>query len=341
MLQYEEAKKLADEAFNLYENDKVMRAASIIKNLLDQLSKPDADPSLAKFHKDLIENPITKRILKQSKDVENIRNQLKNDDGWTVQHELFGVRTLFRRDPANEPYHLIRVEGWVEAPLLHILALLCEIDLWPSWFTMSSWVVALRKAHIISQPRPTNLLCYLAASMPWPIAGRDICLEVQAVDCMDPEEEYARQIVVLIESVTSFPGAQVPPEDKTYVRTWMKSSGIILTPALPNENESGATSQRTHVQLVYCADPKMAYMPVWLMNMFMRNMVFVFLPAMRHKAKQVSRSEEYKKRIEGNPELYGFIKRRMQECLQHELNVEASTEPETPFEFNPDQIPMK
>lgn len=48
---------------------------------------------------------------------------------------------------------------------------------------------------------------------------------------------------------------------------------------------AGGPIRRTHVQLVICADPRLPYVPPWVMNQFMKNLVFLFLPALRRQVR--------------------------------------------------------
>jgi|Transcript_6458 hypothetical protein len=310
-------------ASDLYKEDKTLQAHAVVCDVEAQLKTAAlSEEEKQALHTRLSEDATIREIRQEAERVAHLRQTLSSDDLWTVVSDRFGVRTLFREDEETHPFHLIRVEGYVEAPLLDLLAILCEIDLWPGWMVPQTWICGLREAKILAQPRPTHLLAYLAATMPWPVSHRDIAMNVKAVDCMDPHELYHRQIVVLLNSCSTFPGAEIPdPGD--FVRADIKSSGILLTPEAP---APGTTTPRTFVQLVICADTKLPYAPVWVMNLFMKNLVFLFLPSLRSQVKTVPTSAIYQGRIGANPDLYDYLRRRMRECFPQGLPLEEQEE---------------
>jgi len=94
------------------------------------------------------------------------------------------------------------------------------------------------------------------------------------------------------------------------VRTHLKTSGIILTPEV-----GPGGIPRTLVQLVVCINPELQHLPTWVMNFFMRNLIFPFLPALRKQVPEVAKpSGPYGARISANPDLYGPLSRRLHEC---------------------------
>mmetsp|Transcript_136949 Transcript_136949/g.238040 ORF Transcript_136949/g.238040 Transcript_136949/m.238040 type:complete len:324 (-) Transcript_136949:583-1554(-) len=316
-LGYEEKLK---EALGLYEQDKTIQAFDIINQLEDAISKEEDATVKTEWTTHLSQNLAVQSLKGEAQRVQDLRQTLSSDEKWNVTSTHFGVRTLFREDEETAPFHLIRVEGHVEAPLLDLLAILCEIDLWPTWLIPQTWVCGLREARTLAHIRPTHLLCYLAATMPWPITHRDICLNVKAVDCMDPHETYKRQIAVLLEGCDSYPGVDIPPEGP-YVRACFKPGGILLTPEAPAWD---GAPPRTFVQVVICADAKLAYTPAWVMNLFMKNLVFLFLPALRKQVLEVPKAgSPYGERIARQPELYGYLRRRMEECFPEGLSQEV------------------
>eukprot|EP00993_Chasmostoma_nieuportense_P002369 NODE_3170_length_1017_cov_42.633708_g3026_i0.p1 GENE.NODE_3170_length_1017_cov_42.633708_g3026_i0~~NODE_3170_length_1017_cov_42.633708_g3026_i0.p1 ORF type:complete len:337 (-),score=111.26 NODE_3170_length_1017_cov_42.633708_g3026_i0:6-980(-) len=305
---------LLQQVLALQREDKVLQAHEALV-ALEALCGP---PTLAGLQERLGATNQIHTLKGLAQQVYDLRRSLSASTDWVLQSECFGVTTYFKHVPSQGPFHLlVRVEGEVEAPLLDILTLLCEIDLWPGRLFPKSRVCGLADSQIVQHPQPTHLLCYLRARLPWPVCDREIYLQVRAVDCMgaaahNSEGDRCGQIVVLLNSVEEFPGAVVPPEGADVVRAAMQLSGVILTPTLHSDGGAG----RTFLQLQLCVDPKLAYMPQWVLDMFVKNIMFVFIPYIRKEVKEVSKpGSVYADRRARHPELYEYLRRRMQECL--------------------------
>ena len=66
-----------------------------------------------------------------------------------------------------------------------------------------------------------------------------------------------REIVILIESTSSFAGEDVPPPAKGTTRMEVLHGGLVVTPKCVND--AGGTG--THLELCLKIDPKLQYMP--------------------------------------------------------------------------------
>jgi hypothetical protein len=65
-------------------------------------------------------------LLSSWSTVTYLRRELETSDGWVVHGESHGIRTLSRRS-SDDPHIMIRVEGMVDAKLLHIMAVFYEV----------------------------------------------------------------------------------------------------------------------------------------------------------------------------------------------------------------------
>lgn len=196
----------------------------------------------------------------------SLREELKSTDGWELHRESSGIRTLSRRT-VGDSHVMIRVEGHVDAPLLNILSVFYEVDLWRLWVP-SIPIMGLRSAEMVEDFSTTRFTVQMTVNTPWPIATRDMMIHVQGVDCMDPAEtadepDGKRQIVVLLTSTdTLWGGDPAPPPDESVVRMGLSVGALILTPESINGGDTG-----THLAIISKIDPKLDYIPTSLINL--------------------------------------------------------------------------
>jgi hypothetical protein len=290
----------------------VLRASEALRQLTLQLQGLPRTDLVQAFEQRMETDPAVARIRSEASRIRDLDDALRCDDGWTLVNGIArDVRTMVKTDTEMRLFQLVRMEGHVEGPLLHLLAALYEVDLWPQWMVPQTAFGGLRHTVTLETLKPTHFLCYLAARMPWPVKDRALVLEVKGVDCLDASKERAPQVVLLLNTTERFPnGHLVAGEGKGRVRTHLKTSGIVLTPEV-----GPGGIPRTLVQLVVCINPELQHLPTWVMNFFMRNLIFPFLPALRKQVPEVAKpSGPYGARISANPDLYGPLSRRLHEC---------------------------
>ena len=225
--------------------------------------------------------PLDKvRLRVQS--LQNLRRSCLSDDGWKLQKESRGVRTLYRNHPSTSHIHSIRLDGDVESPVFILLALLHEIDLFHKWVPSYS-LLGLNFARLISHPSPTELLVHLNFNVPWPFSNRYCFFHCDGIDCMDDANP---QIGVIMNDLTN--EGEHGVVDDSVKTTFHPPSGVLLTPL-----ESG----RTKVQVVVNVDPQIALMPDWLIDFAVRNLAFMIIVRIRTAAEIVKSDPEYRSRM--------------------------------------------
>jgi hypothetical protein len=158
------------------------------------------------------------------------------------------------------------------------------------------------------------MLVHMLASLPWPFAARDLVFEAVGVDCTD---RGARgQIVVLLESATvAHPelGQHVPPPAAGVVRAELAAGAVTLTPAaLAGGGGGGAGGVR--VEILLRADPKMAFVPDWLVNVAVRHLCFYALELLAAQARAVhtGAAPAYAAPMAADPAgFYAFVRARL------------------------------
>jgi len=95
-------------------------------------------------------------VRQRSASVRNLREQVSSDQDWKVQRDTDGIRTLYKESKTEGQVQL-RIEGFLDTSIFHILALLYEVDLWHKWVPSIAGL-GLGKASVIASASPTALL---------------------------------------------------------------------------------------------------------------------------------------------------------------------------------------
>jgi len=173
--------------------------------------------------------------------------------------------------------HEVKFETVLTAPLVHILALLAEVDLFRGW---NRFVV--ESATLSRAARFTQTL-YAASWIPPPFPDFDVCVRVRGHDAGEP----AAALVMALVSVGDWAppsrltgagdGDPPPPEPAAAARRHRtvvhEGSCIRLRPLAPDGNDR----PRTHATLVARLDPRLPYVPAFLVTWFLK----VLSPAVR------------------------------------------------------------
>jgi hypothetical protein len=235
-----------------------------------------------------------------------LRAACNTDEGWTLQKESKGVRTLYKNLPSLSHVHSLRLDGEVDAPVFTLLALLHEVDMFHKWIPTYAFL-GLEFAKLIAHPSPTELLVHLGVKVPWPFTNRYCFFHCDGIDCMD--DPGGAQIGVIMNNLTN--EAEYDIRDPGVKTNFHPPSGILLTPIRDG---------RTMVQIVVNLDPQIALVPDWLIDIAVRNLAYLILLQIRKAVEIVKSDPEYQKRMtDPNSDFYAHIKRRIRESLPAEI----------------------
>ncbi len=96
------------------------------------------------------------------------------------------------RPSERSPLPVFRGQGIVEAPLLHVLAVITDAD------RHHEWVFSCSDSALLEQTTATTGLVYNRTATPWPVPDRDVVLHSEA-EIVDED----REIVVRFSAVDS------------------------------------------------------------------------------------------------------------------------------------------
>ncbi len=226
-------------------------------------------------------------------------------DGWTLKSAADSRDQIWYREeppagPDQPPTHSFRTEGFIDAPLFNLLALIYEFDLFPKWFPL------LKKARTVATPSKFCKFAQLVAWAPWPMCDRECMLRGYG-DIFNGD------------SVAIFATDATPAD----------SDGLGF--ALPPEGEDGSCRINVHVAgfhlvpvsdgrvLVRCffnLDVKIAFLPEFMLNIIVGKFCGALLHLVRkHASPARMAGSVYEQRIQADiasgSGVYNEMKRRL------------------------------
>eukprot|EP00746_Dinoflagellata_sp_MGD_P027502 gnl/MRDRNA2_/MRDRNA2_164934_c0_seq1.p1 gnl/MRDRNA2_/MRDRNA2_164934_c0~~gnl/MRDRNA2_/MRDRNA2_164934_c0_seq1.p1 ORF type:complete len:446 (+),score=83.40 gnl/MRDRNA2_/MRDRNA2_164934_c0_seq1:155-1492(+) len=324
----------------LFAEDKLMLAAQCLQEVERRLRAKQDGASrammqdLLQAQKEVNKAPLLEMIQevrRRSESVEHVRSKVSSDDGWTLQRDSNGIRTLYQE--SDVPGVLAaRIEGFVPVSVFNVLALLYEVDLWHLWVPSLAGL-GLGKVRIVTSASPTRMIYHGEVLLPWPFQNRDFLIAVEGVDCMNPGDPV-QQIQVLLDSSAAYryPAscvAEIPAETKEFVRIDLMNSGLSLTPSEVLTNAPDGF-EGTFMQIMVSIDVKMT-VPKWLLNLAIRQLSPMILVRIGDAVK-LTLKEVYQSRMcdPANP-FYALVRRRLAEALPGQAAMLPPLRGQIPF----------
>jgi hypothetical protein len=216
--------------------------------------------------------------------------KLKFCSDWGVISDTSGVRIQYQATPSASLYNF-KVTTVVKASLFNILAVIYEVDLYKKWLPL------LKVAEQLHQVDKLHKIVHVDVYGVWPVANRDAVVEGFGVDFQEDDA-----ILVVLQSIDE----SVPQEFEfpiangiTVVRSVLSIGGFYVKYRSESECD---------VYAILNIDPKLAFLPDWLLN-YATGKLLQFLFYYMEKAAQFDESSTYTERIANNPAVYGLVKR--------------------------------
>lgn len=216
-------------------------------------------------------------ILNKATAVESIVEQLTSDpgDGWYKQGESHGHRDTMIYYQMNGNKLTARLETPIEPELLvPLLSVFNESSLYSTW--LPRWEkpmkLGVRESDLLRQTGRCTQLIKIVCDCPWPVATREVVIDVVAVD--DIDENGA--IVVRMEN------GKPEDEDVPAVaanRTRVDFDGGILFRKCPIDHPAfkKSTNKNESEMILVClsmhTDPHIAFVPPALINFVTRSVL--------------------------------------------------------------------
>ncbi|GAB5373483.1 hypothetical protein AAMO2058_001755600 [Amorphochlora amoebiformis] len=286
------------EAKRLYSVSKIEQAFKALTGI--------DDSTLEKAKADLVHE-----IRRKHEKMTETRALVLDEKGWeTVVDNHDGISTFHRQEP-DTPVHSIKVVGLIDAPIQHMLSLIIEADLIPTFIDY----VKLEVRQLVIKSVYHQLL-YQKVYLPWPLDNRDVVVEAQGFDLLDEHGE----IIVYGQSVDSFADVPIPPVQGRLMRLQIHLAGARIRPL---------TMTKVELTGVVNVDFKV-FLPTWAVNWLARNLAYYAFVQFREKASSTKGNGPHHQRVVEKKDLYAQVMRPVVKYFldQHKLE-EIKTHPKS------------
>jgi len=160
-----EAEKLLDlmkDAYYKHRLDEAYRKLQLCESLKAHLT-PEEKARFDEFLKR--EELLIADIKHDNQYLEVLVKELHVDEGWTVERSG-DLKVLYKKDSTG--IVSLKMEAEVDIPLINMITLINEVDLWPHW------VAFVRKAIEVKAIHRAARIYYIEAGLPSPLPNRDI-----------------------------------------------------------------------------------------------------------------------------------------------------------------------
>jgi len=161
-----EAEKLIEhiqETYTKLRLDEAFRKVVILEGLGNNLSSEEKE----RFEDFLKQNEaLLKNIKEDHEYMEHNLVELTVDEGWNV--EKSGNLKVWYKKAENTNSVSLRLEAELDIPLINMITLIYEVDLWPLWIPFVSKTQEIKAIHKGAK------IYYLEASLPYPLANRQM-----------------------------------------------------------------------------------------------------------------------------------------------------------------------
>jgi hypothetical protein len=214
-----------EQAVSLLVDDKVVPAWKAFQALIESANSEETRNAIRN-------HDAYKECERRVREMEALIAEITDNTGWTVLREDKNGKTLYRAEEGMDA-HSFKVSGTMKAPLLNVLAVIYELDLWSNWFPFMKTCVETAQASRF------NKSAHMTLGLLFPIANRDFVINGFGVDLIE-----TRQVVVVARSLPE-PDSKTSPSSSRPVSPSTGSPTASATPA-SGTSSSAATPIKSH-----------------------------------------------------------------------------------------------
>ena len=232
--------------------------------------------------------------------------EFDDDDGWTVVHELFGVKTYFKMLEGEQSIH-VKMEGELkDLSMICLASALREIDLYSSWlpFCITS---------IITQWKGRcDVLAQFALQVPF--MYRDCFVHAFLCDTIHDDGSFMlvggsplTGQVANVDDVVAYEGTELPPCDKSWSASWGSAARMDVKAFKAQFTQVSGSTVRARI--VACVDPVVP-LPTPIVNFCVKHIAGVVLSLLALVARRIQNNpekSEHAKRIRTDPFYSEFL----------------------------------
>mmetsp|Transcript_8234 Transcript_8234/g.8398 ORF Transcript_8234/g.8398 Transcript_8234/m.8398 type:complete len:338 (+) Transcript_8234:183-1196(+) len=279
-----------DKILNLIEDSRLLAAEALYVSLMSYVSTLTSDSAenvaineRLSSHGEIIELMLERVV--RVKDALETSAHVDEDSGWIHGVTLFGVTTHYKVQEDNSL--LLRLQGSREdLPLFEQLAVVHEVDLYPTWVPFCSHADTLTKlGH-------ADLIAHFEIQIA--MMSREVAARFCGVDCLTE----TGSVVLLGRSIEEWEDPVIPwkPTGWLHDRMILKDLKALIEVESPNHAK---------VIIIASIDPR-AHLPPFLVNLILQKLAGVILYLLQCQAEKVVAHPEgeHGKRILSDKEFY-------------------------------------
>jgi hypothetical protein len=247
-------------------------------------------------------NELVKTSLHKAREAKLLADDVLDHSTWTpTSVDKNGHGTYYRQEEGKTS-HSFKVVGLVDACFLHMASVLLEFDLYTEWFP---FCIEATPQGVISRFHRAGKF---AIWMMTPIANREVFLVGYAVDDLTKN----KRVVINSRSVRddeTLPDCVIRPNvTKGSVRADMSMGGFVIDVLTPTT---------CLVSFIMNVDPKIAHVPVMILNWISKKIIWVLLHQMGKAARDSTKPKsKYLERRKMSPEVYEYFEKRAMELFR-------------------------
>jgi len=182
---------------------------------------------------------------------------LSAQSDWDLRKEEDGIRVYTREIP-NSNFQAFRGETEIEASFQNVIGVLLDVA------SYKEWMPDTKKVEVLEERSETEIIYYVATSVPWPVSDRDGIYQLNLE--YDPDGPSASIAVKALPDYLE--------EKKGHVRVQKSDTFYKIRSLAPN---------RVHVDYEVAAEPG-GTVPAWLVKMKVVSIPFESMEALTGRA---------------------------------------------------------
>jgi hypothetical protein len=163
-----EAKEILEKCKDIYKNHKIEEAHRLLKQIYqirDALSGQDLE-ELTEILKN--QEEMFEELEREYAYLMQIKAELDTDEGWKT--EELGPKSRISNKMGDNNRMTLRMETEIDVPVLHLIAMINEVELWKLWNPIMNKTAEVGTVHRASK------VYYVEYGLPYPLANREIHL---------------------------------------------------------------------------------------------------------------------------------------------------------------------
>jgi hypothetical protein len=224
-----------------------------------------------------------------------------NDDvPWSLVRDSDETRTWVRREEGAN-MNSLKMRGEVKSPLLNLVALLLETDLYHHWMTKE-----LKAVELIAQLTMFKRITYFRGGFGWGVWDRDIYLHTFGVD-LAPRRAVLVVVNECDEARASNYGVTLPVVPERTVRIRGKPGGMLIE--YVGENE-------TKLTILSRSDPQLNAAAYWVLDLIQKHVSHAVITKLGRLSRDLEGTPYETRLQEDRDGVYHTIRERLDAMLQ-------------------------